>query len=171
VIPPDFKERALSLRLMVFDFDGVFTDNMVYVFEDGREAVCCSRSDGIGLRRLESAGVELMIVSTEVNPVVSFRAAKLKIACMQGVEDKLTALTRLTGERGIDLSMVGFVGNDINDRQCLARVGLPVVVADSHPEVLQLAYYRTVAVGGRGAVREICDLVAEARGASSPYGC
>jgi 3-deoxy-D-manno-octulosonate 8-phosphate phosphatase (KDO 8-P phosphatase) len=162
--------RILGLRLAVFDFDGVFTDNMVFVFQDGGEAVRCTRSDGIGLRRLERAGVEPIILSTETHPVVSARATKLKIGCIQGIDDKLAALTKLLADRRLEFSATAFVGNDINDRPCLARVGFPVVVADAHEDLASLACYRTRRPGGHGAVREVCDLIAEIRGVPAGYG-
>jgi YrbI family 3-deoxy-D-manno-octulosonate 8-phosphate phosphatase len=160
---PDLLARIRGLRLLVFDFDGVFTANTVHVFEDGREAVTCSRLDGYGLRRAAKTGIDTMILSTEVNPVVSARAAKLKISAMQGVEDKLPALVKLCAERGHGLEAVGYVGNDINDLACLKAVGFPVVVKDAHPDVMHTALYVTQWLGGRGAVREVCDIVAKVR--------
>jgi 3-deoxy-D-manno-octulosonate 8-phosphate phosphatase (KDO 8-P phosphatase) len=153
---------ALPIRLAVFDFDGVFTSNCVYVFEDGREAVRCSRFDGLGLRRLERAGVEPVVLSTEQNPVVAARCAKLKIACQQGCDDKRGALEKMVSERGLDYSQVAFTGNDINDLLCLQSVGFPIVVQDAHPDVVALGRYRTMRSGGHGAVREVCDLIAAA---------
>jgi YrbI family 3-deoxy-D-manno-octulosonate 8-phosphate phosphatase len=147
-----------KIRLIAFDFDGVFTDNLVYVFEDGREAVRCSRGDGMGLQKLKRLGIEAMIISTEQNPVVSARAQKLKIRCVQDCRDKRAELERITQELGISLAEVAFVGNDINDEACLTCVGMPIVVQDAHPDVLPLARYRTRKPGGNGAVREICDL-------------
>lgn len=145
-------------RLVVFDFDGVFTDNMVYVFEDGTEAVRCSRSDGIGLRKLEKAGIKTVIISTEINSVVSVRSKKLGIRCIQGCKDKLAELVEILKEEDLTMEQVAFVGNDINDLPCLACVGLPIVVRDAHPDVIPYATYQTKALGGHGAVREICDL-------------
>ena len=153
-----------EIRLIAFDFDGVFTDNMVYVFEDGREAVRCSRGDGMGLQKLKRLGIETIIISTEQNPVVSARAQKLKIRCVQGCDDKRAELEKIIRELGISLTQVAFVGNDINDEPCLTCVGLPMVVQDAHPDVLPLARYRTQKPGGKGAVREICDLFAETLG-------
>lgn len=147
------------LKLLVFDFDGVFTDNLVFVFQDGSEAVRCSRADGIGLRKLEQLGIEPIILSTETNPVVTARATKLNIACIQSCEDKRVELLELARLRKIDLAEIGFVGNDVNDLTCLALVGLPIVVADAHPEVVPLAKLVTRLNGGSGAVREICDLI------------
>ncbi|MGF1610049.1 MAG: KdsC family phosphatase [Kiloniellales bacterium] len=151
-------EAIRRTRLIVFDFDGVFTDNMVYVFEDGREAVRCWRSDGLGLARLRQAGLDMTVVSTETNPVVAARCRKLKLDCLQGCEDKGAALTGLLARRGLEAEQATYVGNDINDEACLRLVGLPIVVADAHPDVLGLARYVTRAPGGRGAVREVCDL-------------
>ena len=147
-----------SIRLIAFDFDGVFTDNRVYVFEDGREGVICNRSDGIGLRKLDRLGIHSVIISTETNPVVSERSKKLGVACLQGVEDKLRTLTRIAIQHKISLSQVAFVGNDINDLDCLKAVALPMTVRDAHPDVLPYSLYRTSTPGGFGAVREICDL-------------
>ena len=152
------QETIQKIRLVAFDFDGVFTDNMVYVLQDGSEAVRCTRSDGIGLQKLKKLGIETVIISTEANPVVTARAQKLKIRCYQNCEDKRETLTNVAQEIGISLSEIAFVGNDINDRDCLTCVGFPVVVQDAHPEVIPLAAYRTEADGGHGAVREICDL-------------
>ena len=155
--------KLQSLRLVVFDFDGVFTDNTVYVMEDGSEMVRCWRSDGLGLARLKLAGVESIIISTETNPVVGARSRKLAMRCLQGCEDKRAALDALAAELGIALEDVAYVGNDINDAACLEAVGLPIVVGESHPDVLPLAKYRTATLGGRGAVREVCDLIVAAR--------
>lgn len=147
-----------SIRLIAFDFDGVFTDNSVYVFQDGREAVRCTRSDGMGLTKLTALGIASVIISTEPNPVVSARARKLKIDCIQDCSDKRAALDQVAGQLGLTLQQVAFVGNDINDLPCLTAVGLPIVVGDAHPDVLQCAAYQTKKPGGYGAVREVCDM-------------
>lgn len=151
-------ERLVAVRLIAFDFDGVFTDNAVYVFQDGTEAVRCWRGDGLGLRKLERLEIAAIIVSTETNPVVTARANKLKIRCVQGVADKQTVVRQLADEQGCSLAQVAFVGNDINDLACLQAVGVPIVVGDAHPDVIDLGLYRTMARGGYGAVREVCDL-------------
>ena len=153
------KEIIRGIRLVAFDFDGVFTDDMVYVLEDGREAVRCFRGDGIGLQKLADLGIESVIISTESNPVVAARAAKLKIHCIQNVADKRAVLEDIAGDLGIGLSEVAFVRNDINDLPLLRCVGLPVVVRNAHPDVVRYAVYQTRRSGGQGAVREVCDLV------------
>ncbi len=156
------KALIRSIRFVAFDFDGVFTDDRVYVMEDGREAVRCFRGDGIGLRKLEQLGIETAILSTESNPVVSARAHKLKIRCIQDCGDKRQALQILVESLGISLAQTAFVGNDINDLDCLRSVGLPVVVSNAHPDIVPCALYRTRLGGGQGAVREICDWVESA---------
>lgn len=167
----NIKDQVLKLRIVFFDFDGVFTDNSVYVFEDGREAVRCTRGDGYGLRRLERLGIEPMILSSEVNPVVAKRSEKLAISCHHGLTDKRDTMNRLLQERGLTSVEAAFVGNDINDADCLGAVGFPVVVQDAHPDVVGLALYQTRLAGGHGAVREVCDLIAslfEANGGGAP---
>jgi YrbI family 3-deoxy-D-manno-octulosonate 8-phosphate phosphatase len=161
-IDSEIQKRLCQIKLVAFDFDGVFTDNMVYVFENGSEAVRCFRSDGIGLTKLKRAGIETVIISTESNPVVSARARKLKIRCFQNCEDKRKTLESLAQEMSISLAEIAFVGNDINDRSCLTCVGIPIVVQDAHPDVISLALYRTKAHGGHGAVREVCDILEKA---------
>jgi YrbI family 3-deoxy-D-manno-octulosonate 8-phosphate phosphatase len=149
-----------DLRFVFFDFDGVFTDNRVWVNERGEETLAFSRSDGLGLRRLDEVGVQYLIVSMEQNPIVAARARKLNAACVQGVEDKLSVVRERAGD---DLGDVAYVGNDINDAVCLSAVGLPVVPADAWPEVKTLAHWVLERPGGHGCVREFCDAVWEAR--------
>ena len=159
MIEDSLRDLIRPIRLVVFDFDGVFTDNAVYVSQDGSETVRCWRSDGLGLRRLESLSISMFVLSTEENPVVSERCHKLKIRCVQGCLDKVAALNQIAAEGGIPLTAVAYLGNDINDSGCLQRVGLPMVVQDAHPEVIPLSKYRTEVCGGYGAVREVCDLI------------
>ena len=156
-------ELLASVRLVAFDFDGVFTDNTVFVTQDGVESVRCWRSDGLGLSRLQGMGVSSFIISTEKNPVVTARAGKLKIPCKQGVEDKAAAILETCRELGVDPACTMFVGNDINDIPAFNAVGLPVAVADAYPEVFPHVLYRTRKPGGYGAVREVCDLIFHAR--------
>jgi len=156
-------ELINNIKLVAFDFDGVFTDNMVYVLQGGAEAVRCSRSDGLGLRKLAAVGIDTIVVSTETNSVVVERSKKLKIECFNGCEDKLAVLNTIAADKGISLGEIAFVGNDINDSECLGAVGLPIVVQDAHPDVLELGVYRTNSPGGHGAVREVCDMIAHYR--------
>ena len=156
-------ELLSTVRLVVFDFDGVFTDNTVSVTQDGIESVRCWRSDGLGLARLRSIGIETFIISTEINPVVMARAQKLKLPCKQGVHDKGAEILATCKDLQIDPQQTMFVGNDINDIPAFQSVGIPVGVADSYPEIYPFIIYLTQKQGGLGAVREICDLVFNAR--------
>ncbi len=160
---PQWIETIINLKLLVFDFDGVFTDNSVYVREDGVEIVRCSRFDGFGISNLKAVGIKPFVLSTEKNPVVSARCRKLKLECEQACENKLESLEKMIARLNLKPGEVGFVGNDINDLTCLEYVGLPIVVADSHPSVLGINGLITVRKGGNGAVREICDFICKIR--------
>jgi 3-deoxy-D-manno-octulosonate 8-phosphate phosphatase (KDO 8-P phosphatase) len=151
------------IKLAVFDFDGVFTDNRVWVNERGEELLAFTRSDGLGLRRLDDVGVRYLIVSMEQNPIVGARAEKLRVDCVQGVEDKLPVLRERTEQLGVSLAETAYVGNDINDADCLRVAGVPVVPADAWPEVKPLARWVLSRPGGAGCVREFCDGVWEAK--------
>jgi 3-deoxy-D-manno-octulosonate 8-phosphate phosphatase (KDO 8-P phosphatase) len=151
------------VRFAFFDFDGVFTDNRVWVDERGDELLAFSRSDGLGLRRLDRVGVQYLIVSMEQSPIVGARAQKLRAGCVQGVDDKLSVVRERSETAGIALEDVAYVGNDINDAECLQAVGLPVVPADAWQEVLPLARWVLSRAGGTGCVREFCDAVWEAQ--------
>jgi YrbI family 3-deoxy-D-manno-octulosonate 8-phosphate phosphatase len=160
---PEFARRASRVRLLGIDFDGVMTDNTVYVFEDGREAVRCSRLEGYGLRRAAAMDVHCFILSTEANPVVTARARKLKIACQQGIPDKVIAFRKVLEQRGLAMEEAAFIGNDVNDVELLKLVGLPAIVADAHEDLDALGCFRTRRRGGDGAVREFCDAIAAAK--------
>lgn len=162
---PAGAEAAAAVRLVVFDFDGVFTDNTVWTDDQGRESVRCWRSDGLGLKKLRELGIPAWVLSTEENPVVARRCEKLKLPCRHGLARKEDALRDLAAELGIPLAEVLFVGNDINDEGCLRIAGTPVVVSDAYPEVVPLAKFRTRTPGGFGAVREVCDWLHSARAA------
>ena len=151
------------VRFVAFDFDGVFTHNRVWVNERGEESLAFSRSDGLGLRRLDEVGVRYLIVSMERNPIVSARAAKLRAECVQGVHDKLTLLRERLDGAGVPLEDAAYLGNDVNDAECLRAVGCPVVPADAWPEVRTLAKLVLSRAGGTGCVREFCDAVWEAQ--------
>jgi 3-deoxy-D-manno-octulosonate 8-phosphate phosphatase (KDO 8-P phosphatase) len=155
----DVRPSLADIDLLVTDFDGVLTDNRVMVSDDGHESVVCNRADGIGGDLLRAAGLPLLILSTETNPVVSVRGAKLGIEVVQACADKGTALRRLVADRGLDPGRVMYVGNDVNDRGALAVAGWPVVPADAHPDVLGDARLVTAAAGGEGVLRELASLL------------
>ena len=150
-----------GVKLVVFDFDGVFTDNVVYTTESGVESVACWRSDGLGLAKIKELSIPIWVISTEKNSVVAKRCEKLEINCIHGCDNKLSALLELLEKYQCKLDNSVFVGNDINDLECLKQVGLPIVVADSHPDVCHFALYKTKKMGGKRAVREVCDLISK----------
>lgn len=173
--PADFRlaeERLGDLRRMadvaslpnpvhalIMDFDGVWTDDRVFVNQDGVESVVCSRRDGMGLERLRKAGLPMMVLSKEVNPVVRARTAKLQIPCEHGLETKLDRMQAWLDARGLDLAHTIYVGNDINDIECLRAAGCGIAPRDSHPEALAVADLVLDADGGRGALRLLSDMI------------
>lgn len=148
-----------NISLVVLDFDGVITDNRVYVNQHGEESVAAHRGDGMGISLLKKAGVEVIILSTEKNPVVQARADKLGIQAFHGVEDKKARLQSILTEKKIPGSQVVYLGNDLNDLPCFSLVGLTAAVADAHPTLLEQAQIVLQKKGGHGAVRELCDLI------------
>ena len=144
-----------SAKLLVFDFDGVFTDNLVYVGSNGQEWVCCSRSDSLGLAMLRKTPIQLVVLSTETNAVVAKRCDKLRLECISGCADKWRALQELMAQRGIEAEAVAYMGNDLNDLACMEQVGVAIAPADSHPAILQIADVVTPQRGGRGAIRQV----------------
>jgi len=155
----EFNAMSTSLRigLLVFDFDGVLTDNRVLVMEDGTEAVFCSRADGLAFDALRQHGLRTLILSTETNRVVQARATKLRVEALQAIRDKAAALREYCAARNIALTDVAFVGNDLNDLPVMKIVGHPIAVADAHPAVLRVARHVLKTVGGHGVAREIVE--------------
>jgi len=155
------RARAMPdpIKALILDFDGVFTDNRVLVFQDGREAVVCDRSDGWGIAKLKKTGLPILILSTEANPVVQARADKLNIPFIQGQSEKWCTLQEWLNERNLDPESVVYIGNDVNDLQCMQSVGFSVAVADAHPVILRQADLILDHPGGQGAIRELCDLL------------
>lgn len=152
-----------DLNAIVFDFDGVMTTNEVVIHQDGTESVVCNRSDGYGMRLLEECGLRLLILSTEKNPVVTTRANKLKIECIQGIESKGERLQAWMAEHHLAPQTVAYVGNDVNDLPCFKKVALSIAVGDAVQEVKESALWILKAAGGKGAVRELCEEVYRAK--------
>ena len=154
---------ALDVDALVTDFDGVHTDDSVIIGQDGSEYVRVDRGDGMGIGLLRRAGVATLILSTETNPVVGARAAKLGVDVRQGLSDKAAVLRAWAAERHLDLDRVAYLGNDVNDLACLDAVGWPLAVPDAHPRVLAAARVVLGSAGGRGAVREAAERILAAR--------
>ncbi len=150
-----------QVDLLVMDFDGVLTDNRVFVDQDGRETAAAYRSDSIGLINLFEAGIPSLVISKETNPVVAARCRKMKVPYLQGIDDKATALRAELAGRRVNPANVVYLGNDVNDLPCFPIVGCAVVVADALPQALEAADLVLERPGGYGAVRELCDLLIE----------
>ena len=149
-----------KVTLLAMDFDGVLTDNRVWVSEKGEEMVAANRSDSLGLNILrKKLGIECLVISTETNPVVKARCDKMKVPFLQAVDDKETALRNVIRERKLDPAQVIFVGNDTNDLPCFPVAGYAVCPADSQPEIIAKADLVLKMDGGRGAVRELCNIL------------
>jgi len=141
----------------VFDFDGVLTNNQVHLDQNGTEWVSCSRSDGLAFDLLRKLSKPAYILSTEKNPVVSARAAKLKIIALQGVANKVVAIQQLAKEQGYDLGKICYTGNDLNDYRIMQHCGITACPSDSHPKIKQLATINLNTLGGQGIVRELLE--------------
>ena len=161
---PRTTSELAGIVAVVTDFDGVHTDNRVLLHEDGSESVLLSRSDGLGVEMLTSAGVSVLILSKERNPVVAARANKLGVPVLQAVDDKRDALVRWIESNLLDEASVAFIGNDLNDIPAMRVVGWPVAVRDAHPSVLGEARIVLNRCGGKGGVREFAEMLIQGRG-------
>jgi YrbI family 3-deoxy-D-manno-octulosonate 8-phosphate phosphatase len=163
VFPGDNSKRTMpeTIKLLVLDFDGVVSNNLVWTDQDGREMVAASRSDSMFIQPLREAGVETIILSSETNSVVAARAKKMGVEAVQGLgtQAKGQALKRLLEEKNVDPAYVVYLGNDVNDLPCFEIVGWSVAVADAYPEVIRAADFVLSKPGGGGAVRELCELI------------
>ena len=154
------KKMKLSINdidALVFDFDGVLTDNTVFLNEEGKEWVRCNRGDGLAFNELEKLGVKSYILSAEKNKIVSARANKLNIPALYGVANKVDALQELSAREGLDLSRIFYIGNDLNDFQAMQICGFSACPADSHPKIKEIATFKLNTNGGMGIVREILE--------------
>lgn len=161
IVRPGALPRRLprNVELLVLDFDGVLTDDRVWVTERGEESVAAHRGDGHGIGMLKKEGIQIFVISRESNPTVAARCEKLGIDYLQGVEDKGRAMAELLETRNVGAEKTVFVGNDITDLPCFPLAGCGVAVADAHPQVRAAADLILSRRGGQGAVREICDLI------------
>ncbi|APY86727.1 transferase [Streptomyces alfalfae] len=155
----DALPTAADIDAVILDFDGTQTDDRVLIDSEGREYVSVHRGDGLGIAALRDAGIPLLILSTEQNPVVAARARKLKLPVLHGIDRKDLALKQWCEEQGIAPERVLYVGNDVNDLPCLALVGWPVAVASAHDVVRGAARAVTTTPGGEGAIREIATWI------------
>lgn len=165
-VSADIIQRAANIELAVFDVDGVLTDGMLFFGDDGQEYKAFNVKDGHGMRMLQHHGVTLAIISGRGSKVVARRMADLNIKhVLQGHREKLPAFQQLLERLGLDAAQAAYVGDDVVDIPLLRRAGLAVAVRDAHPLVKHYTHWITASCGGHGAVRELCELILQARGA------
>ncbi len=161
----DILERAARVRLLIFDVDGVLTDGSLYVGDDGQEYKAFNSKDGHGINMLRKYGVEMAVITGRTSQVVRHRMENLGIVHVyQGQLDKVPPFEDLLHTLGITAEEAAYVGDDVVDLPVMRRVGLAIAVRDAHPFVCQHAHWQTPSRGGRGAVRDVCELLLEARG-------
>lgn len=163
IVSPGKPRRPMpkTVKMIICDFDGVVTDNLVLTDENGKETVSASRSDSMHIKALREKGVEVMILSSEPNPVVMARAKKMGVEAIHGVgmQDKGRVMREVLEQKKVRAEDVIYIGNDLNDLPCFEVAGWSVAVADAYPEVIRAADFVLTKNGGRGAVRELCELV------------
>ena len=153
------ESKPNKIELIVYDFDGVMTDNKVYIDQNGNETVRVNRADGLGISEIKKLGIKQIIISTEKNSVVSARARKLDIPCLQGIDNKKEALMDYCGKNDIDLNNVAFVGNDINDKEAMEIAGITFCPSDAHNSIIAISNHFLKARGGEGVIRELLDFI------------
>lgn len=166
---PGIMERAADIRLVLFDVDGVLTDGSLYFDGSGHEYKAFYARDGHGMKMLMQSGIEIGLITGRNSPVVEMRARELGIAHLyQGYLDKCLAFDSLLEQLKLRESQVAYVGDDVVDLPVMRRVHLAVAVADAHPLVARYAHWRTPNAGGRGAARDVCELIMLAQGTLAP---
>ena len=163
MVSPGASRRLMpeTVKMIICDFDGVVTDNLVITDQDGRESVTASRSDSMHIKKLREMGVEVMILSSEPNPVVLARAKKMGVEAIHnvGMQDKGRVMREVLAQKNVEAQNVVYVGNDLNDLPCFEIAGWSVAVADAYPEVIRAADHVLTKTGGHGAIRELCEIV------------
>ena len=165
LLPPKLAARMASIKIMIFDVDGVLTDGGLYYGPEGEAIKRFNVLDGLGIKLLQQFGIQTAIISARLSSITAKRAADLGIShVFQGSHDKQAALTQLMQQTGFDLYQIGYLGDDVIDLPLLRQVGFAATVPNCHPEVVPHVHYMTQAPGGQGAAREICDMLLHAQG-------
>ena len=146
-----------DVECFLIDFDGVLTDNRVFLTDSGEESVACSRADGLAFDVLRKLEVNAFIFSTETNPVAIRRAEKLQIEALVSLQDKKTSLIKLVDKMEYDLKKIVYVGNDLNDYEAMLMCGLRVCPSDAHPQIQEIADVVLRTAGGYGVMRDILE--------------
>ena len=161
----DILDRAMHIRLVIFDVDGVLTDGGLYIDDTGSEHKVFNSRDGHGMKMLQNSGVDIAIITGRTSQAVSHRMASLGIEHVhQGCQEKLPVFEGLMKKLGLNPSQVAYVGDDVVDLPIMRKAGLAIAVQDAHEWVKKHAHWQTPHGGGRGAVRDVCELIMEAQG-------
>ena len=161
----DIQRKAAAIRLIIFDVDGVLTDGSLFLGDDGQEYKAFNSKDGHGMVMLQQTGVQIAIITGRTSEVVRIRMASLGVQHVyQGKRDKLPAYAELKQVTGLDDAQIAYVGDDVVDLPVMTRVGLAIAVQDAHELAKQHAHWITPSGGGRGAAREVCELIMDAQG-------
>lgn len=148
-----------KIDAFIFDFDGVMTNNLVHIDQEGKESVSCSRADGLAFDVLHKLNIPSFILSSETNPVIKMRANKLRIKAIQGILDKEIAVKELANKYSYNLKNLIYIGNDLNDYQAMKICGYSICPADSHPIIKEISNLTLQSKGGDGVVRELLENV------------
>ncbi|MDA1106827.1 MAG: 3-deoxy-manno-octulosonate-8-phosphatase KdsC [Proteobacteria bacterium] len=161
----DILAKAAQIKLVVFDVDGVLTDGSLYLGDDGQEYKAFHSRDGHGMKMLKRTGVHIAVITGRTSQVVAHRMANVGVEHVyQGHTDKLPAFETLLAKLGVEAQQTAFVGDDVVDLPAMRRAGLAIAVQDAHPLVKAHAHWQTPSPGGRGAARDVCELIMEAQG-------
>ncbi len=161
----DILERAAQIKLVIFDVDGVLTDGSLFLGDDGLEDKAFNSRDGHGMKMLQQSGVTVAIITGRTSKVVEYRMQSLGVEHVyQGQLDKRQAFAELLKKLNVDANEVAYVGDDVVDLPVMSKVGLAIAVQDAHSMVLKHAHWQTPSCGGRGAGRDVCEMLMEARG-------
>lgn len=164
-LAPTVIERARQIKLMCFDIDGVLTDGSLWYSESGEAVKRFNALDGHGLRLMRESGIAIALVTGREGPIVAHRAADLGISLvMQGIRDKLRAVSELATQHALSLDQIGFMGDDLLDLPAMQRVGFAASVPDAPSYITQIAHWVSTRQGGHGAARECCDIILAAQG-------
>ena len=165
----DIQARAAQIRLVIFDVDGVLTDGSLFLGDDGQEYKAFNSRDGHGMKMLQGTGVQIGIITGRTSEVVRLRMESLGVRHVyQGKLDKLPAYHDLRDQLQLDDAQIAYAGDDVVDLPIMRQVGLAIAVQDAHPLVKQHAHWQTERAGGRGAGRDVCELIMDAQGTLAP---
>ncbi|HSG52745.1 MAG TPA: 3-deoxy-manno-octulosonate-8-phosphatase KdsC [Rheinheimera sp.] len=159
-VSDDVADKALQIKLLICDVDGVFSDGRIYLGNSGEELKAFHTRDGYGIKALRQAGIEVAIITGRQSEIVAKRMASLTVPYIyQGQENKLAAFDELQRKLQLKPEQIAYIGDDLSDWQVMQYCGLAVAVKDAHPYLVQHADFVTSLPGGYGAVRELCDLL------------